>query len=103
MKKIIKPRKIYNLVNWTPEVINSWEKIRRKGKRHFIWFRGVFCSSGFMYFWTAIFFKYKINLKIFNSYENILIQVIICALFGYVLFAWLWSVTEEAYFSNINK
>ena len=75
--------------------IKKWEKIRKKGKKNFVWFRGVIGWGVF----TAIF--WSIFMQVLSPEENLflrpLIALIIFPIGGYFWGIWVWNVTERKY------
>ena len=81
--------------------IKNWEKIRSKGKQHFIWIKGVL-SWGIL---TAIlwFIIMEIIMPFENKFIGLLLALFLFPIGGYFWGLWVWKIAEKKYIEAVEN
>lgn len=74
-----------------------WKKIREKGKRHFILYRGIIgwgIPTGILY---TIMIKGLKGVTIGDILGKLIISIIVFPIGGYFWGLWVWNIQEKKY------
>ena len=91
-----------NLLELSASQLQSWEKTRVKGKRHFILNRGVLGWGLYMFFVMTLYSHLKaVNFDI-SALDSISLSIVsinftICMLGGFCYGWWTWLLSEKSY------
>jgi hypothetical protein len=90
------------LIELSPSQLKSWEKIRVKGKTHFVLYRGVLGWGLYMFVVLTIFnhlqaVDFQLSELKSISLPTVFINFIICILGGFVFGRLTWSLSEKSY------
>ena len=91
-----------NLFELSASQLKSWEKIRLKGKRHFILYRGVLGWGLYMFFVMTLYNHLSAVDFEFSALDSISLSIVvinftICMLGGFFYGWWTWSLSEKSY------
>lgn len=71
-----------------------WERIRRKGRRHFIWIRGVLVWGIIV----AVFWSFWMSLMLGKPFrDNLALALIVFPIAGYFWGIWTWRLCERQF------
>jgi hypothetical protein len=83
-----------------PEQCERWKRVEARGRKHFIWTRGVLGWGGFMFvFMTTIDFARRgtLHRDVADYVFYIVLNLLIWPLAGYVWGRWVWSSMEKRF------
>ena len=91
-----------------PSQLRNWEKIRVKGKSHFILYRGVLGWGLYMFVVLTIFNHLQAVDFQFSELKSISLQIVfinffICIIGGFFFGRLTWSASEKSYKRNKNS
>ena len=90
------------LLELSPTQLKNWEKIRVKGKAHFVLYRGVLGWGLYMFAVLTIFnhlqaVDFQLSELKSISLPTVFVNFILCIIGGFV-FGWVtWSSSEKSY------
>ncbi len=94
-------------VEWTPQQVERWQATRAKGKRHFVWWRGVIFFGGFMFvfmfLWPYLWWSFAGGglLRAVGIY--IPIGIVMWPIAGWWWGTTLWNWMEQSYFQYMRS
>ncbi len=93
--------KRFTHVQWTPKQVERWQATRAKGKRHFVWWRGVVFFGGFMFVFMFL-WQYLSSYFVGGGRAPALIISIPIGIVMWPIAGWwwgtmLWNWTEQSY------
>ncbi len=93
------------LSNMTPKQLKRWELIRKRGKRHFVLYRGILGWGLWMFIVMTIFghlnqVDFQLSFLETISIPMVITNLIVWTIAGYVFGQWTWSASEKTYLKN---
>ena len=88
---------------WTPKRLQQWEKVRVKGKQHFVLRRGVILWGSFMFVWMSLwqvgywYIVYHTAPPAVVLGITISMGAILYPLGGWLWATIMWGITERSY------
>jgi hypothetical protein len=89
-------------MKWTPEARAAWEKTRAKGRNHFVFVRGVCTWGGVMCVAMTLVnhVLYIRGIRAMPFDTNLLANLAICGLTGYLWGSLTWKLMEKSYIED---
>jgi len=93
------------LLELTPSQLKNWEKIRVKGKNHFVLYRGILGWGLYMFIVLTIFNHLQQVDFDFSSLNSIslpilIINFIVCSIGGWFFGVLTWANSEKSFLEN---
>lgn len=96
------------LMKWNSAKASKWEKVRSRGKRHFVLIRGVLGWGLVMFLFMTVFSHFQKTGFKAPSFDDISITIIVInaviwPIAGFVWGACTWSITDKSYLKYIRN
>jgi hypothetical protein len=90
--------KLKDYLSWsmTPARAEKWQKTREKGKSRYVFLFGVLWWGGFMTIFMS-FFQYLTRPEKFDWIQNLLINLVVYMIGGFLFGVCTWSMAEKQY------